>query len=434
MSRRSLLRLGLFQLGAGSVSVLLLGVLNRVLRVEMGLDLLLIGVVLGGAHYAGALAAIPFGYYSDRHPILGLRRTVYIIAGITAVCLALATAPFVAMKLAASSGWLWVVVGFLFFLTEGIGTYIAGTAYLSLITDLTAESERGRAAALIWTLLMVGILVGVFFSVITLREYSFAALSLSFAMAALGVFGLALIALWGQERRVTSRPRSQQSDSLSASIKLLISSRQTRYFFAFLVVGLFCTFMQDVILEPFGGEVLQLPVRATSLFNAYQMVGVIVAMWLGSAQLIPRHGKKTVTASGAWVQVGAFVLLAVSGLPNWNWLAPPAVFTLGAGMGLFTVGGVSLMMDMTHSSQTGLFVGAWTLAQALAKGPAAIAGTGLHNFARALGAEPAGAYAAVFFVEAVGLALAVWLLGKVGVPRFRQEVAQFSAAISQALD
>src|SRR3970282_649729 len=85
MSRRALLRLGLFQLGAGAISVLFLGVLNRVLRVEMGLDLLLVGVVLGGGHYLGALAAIPFGYYSDRHPIRGLYRNPSIIAGITAV-------------------------------------------------------------------------------------------------------------------------------------------------------------------------------------------------------------------------------------------------------------------------------------------------------------------------------------------------------------
>src|SRR3990170_4432437 len=143
MSRRALFRLGLFQLGAGAVSVLFLGVLNRVLRVEMGLDLLLVGVVLGGGHYLGALAAIPFGYYSDRHPIRGLYRTPYVVAGITAVCLALATAPFVVRELAARGGGLWVVAGFVFFIVEGIGTYIAGTAYLALITDLTTESERG---------------------------------------------------------------------------------------------------------------------------------------------------------------------------------------------------------------------------------------------------------------------------------------------------
>lgn len=434
MSRRALFRLGLFQLGAGAVSVLFLGVLNRVLRVEMGLDLLLVGVVLGGGHYLGALAAIPFGYYSDRHPIRGLYRTPYIVAGITAVCLALATAPFVVRELTARGGGLWVVAGFVFFIVEGIGTYIAGTAYLALITDLTTESERGRAVALVWTLLMIGILVGVFFSVLTLREYSFAALSLSFAAAAGGVLVLALVALWRQERRAAAKPQSNGPASLTESFKGLANSRQARYFFAFLVVGLFSTFMQDVVLEPFGGEVLQLSVRATSLLNAYLMVGVIAAMWLGGARLIPRHGKEVITKLGTWVQAVAFVLLASSGLLHWAWLAPPAILALGVGMGLFTVGGVSLMMDMTQSGQTGLFVGAWTLAQALAKGPAAIASSGLHNAARALGAEPAGAYAAVFIVEAVGLALAVWLLRQVGLPRFRQDVAQYSPLLTETVD
>ncbi len=103
-------------------------------------------------------------------------------------------------------------------------------------------------------------------------------------------------------------------------------------------------------------------------------------------------------------------------------------------MGLFTVGGVSLMMDMTQSSRTGLFVGAWTLAQALAKGPAAIAAGGLHDLARASGGTPAIAYAAVFVAEAAGLVLAVWLLTKVGVPRFRQEVSQLGTVLAQAMD
>jgi BCD family chlorophyll transporter-like MFS transporter len=400
----------------------------------MGLDFLLIGVVLGGGHYLGALAAIPFGFYSDRHPIRGLYRTPYILAGITAVCLALAASPFVVREIAAQDGSLWIIGGFIFFLVEGIGTYIAGTAYLALITDLTTEAERGRAVAIVWTSLMIGILVGVFYSVLTLREYSFAALSLSFAAAAGGVWVLALIALGRQERRTDTKPSSDGSASLRESFNRLASSCQARYFFAFLVVGLFSTFMQDVILEPFGGEVLQLPVRATSLFNAYLMVGVIAAMWLGGVQLIPRYGKEAVTALRAWVQVAAFVLLALSGFLHWAWLASLSILALGVGMGLFTVGGVSLMMDMTHASQTGLFVGAWTLAQALAKGPAAIASGGLHNAARALGAEPAGAYAAVFIVEAIGLALAVWLLRQVGVPRFRQEVAPFSTVVTQTID
>ena len=128
MSRRSLFRLGLYQLGAGIVSVLLLGVLNRVLRVEMGLDLLVVGIVVGGGHYLGALAAMPFGYFSDRHPFWGLHRTPFIIGGIGLVCLALAAAPFVVRELAMRGGGIWVAGAFVFFLLEGIATYIAGTA------------------------------------------------------------------------------------------------------------------------------------------------------------------------------------------------------------------------------------------------------------------------------------------------------------------
>lgn len=434
MPKGALLRLGLFQMGAGTVSVLLLGVLNRVLRVEMGADLLLVGVVLGGGHYLGAVSAIPFGYLSDRHPIAGLHRVPYIFGGVTVAGLALAFSPWVVRQLAEGGGPLWATLGLLFFLLEGVATYVAGTAYLSLITDRTSEAERGRATAFVWTFLMVGILVGVALSAAALGVYSFERLSRLFAASAVGVFVLAAVALWRQEPRRGTHLSPAESVSFGESLRRLIRSRQTRLFFAFLVVGLFSTFMQDVLLEPFGGEVLGLSIRATSMFNAYLMVGTIAAMWWGGVWLIPRRGKAEATALGAWIQVAAFGLLAACAALNLVWLSFAAVSVLGFGMGLFTVGGVALMMDMTQAGQAGLFVGSWTLAQALARGPAAIAGGGLHDLAVALGAAPGGAYAAVFVAEAMGLALAVYLLSQVGVPRFRQEVAGLGAAMAQAMD
>ncbi len=433
LTRAALLRLGLYQLGAGAVSVLLLGVLNRVLRVEMGFDLLLVGVILGGGHYLGALVAIPLGYLSDRHALRGLHRTPYILGGITVVCLALAASPFVAQALAASSDALPAAAGFLFFLLEGIGTYVAGTAYLALLTDLTEEGERGRAVALVWTLLLVGILIAVVYIAITLADYSFDALRLSFLGAAAGVFGLALTALARQERPSTA-PRSSHDRSLVESVATLAESPQTRLFFAFLVVGLFATFMQDIVLEPFGGEVLGLSVRETSMFNAYQIVGTIGAMWFGGSWLIPRRGKAWVTSLGAFMQAAGFVLLSMISLLELAWAAPPIVLLIGTGMGFFTVGGVALMMDMTLTGQTGLFVGAWTLAQAMARGPASIAASGLHNAARLLGAGPGGAYASVFLIEAAGLVLAVWLLRQIGVRGFRSEAAELGAVATHAMD
>ena len=71
MSRLQLLRLGLFQMAAGGLSVLFLGVLNRIMRVELGIDLFVVGLLVGGGHYLGALVAIPFGHYSDTHSLAG---------------------------------------------------------------------------------------------------------------------------------------------------------------------------------------------------------------------------------------------------------------------------------------------------------------------------------------------------------------------------
>ncbi|MBI4632182.1 MAG: MFS transporter, partial [Chloroflexi bacterium] len=77
MNRFQLLRLGLFQLAAGAVSVIFLGVVNRVMRVELGIDLFTVSVLVGGGHYLGALLAIPFGHYSDSHTVFCYRRSVY---------------------------------------------------------------------------------------------------------------------------------------------------------------------------------------------------------------------------------------------------------------------------------------------------------------------------------------------------------------------
>ena len=78
------LRLGLRQFAAGLLSVRALGILNRVMRVEMGLDLTLVSVVVS-AHYFVAPLTVPLGHRSDTHPYFGYHRTPYILAGVRAL-------------------------------------------------------------------------------------------------------------------------------------------------------------------------------------------------------------------------------------------------------------------------------------------------------------------------------------------------------------
>jgi hypothetical protein len=91
------------------------------------------------------------------------------------------------------------------------------------------------------------------------------------------------------------------------------------------------------------------------------------------------------------------------------------------------------MMDMTSREYTGLFVGAWTLLQALAKGPTAIVGGALQSGLVAIGANTAQAYAGVFMLEAIGLTFGLIFLRQVVVDRFRGDVESFGAIAVESI-
>ena len=432
MKLHQTLRLSLYQFWLGAVSVLMLGTLNRILRVEMGLDLALVGLTLGGAHYLAALVSIPIGHYSDTHAYKGYHRLPYIMAGTALAVLTVVTAPFVAAFMAQDPSLLRLGLGFAFFFVEGLGVSIGATTYLALVTDRTGEAERGRVVSIIWTVMMVGILLGALGGAAYLQTFSFSRLVSLFAMAGVLVVVLTLIALVGAERRRAS-PQSASTSSLRVSLRILSHSRQTRLFFLFLLLGLFFHFMQDVILEPFGGEVLNLGVRETTMFNAYNMVGVIAGLLIGGAIVIPRIGKKRTAAAGNIIGVAAFAMLALIALNRSPAPIAPAILLMGLGTGAFTVGGVSLMMDLTINGQAGLFVGAWTLAQALAKfGSSVLSGT-IHNLVVASGGGTHMAYAVIFGIEALGLLLVTGLLLHINVLAFRREVADLDHTMEYSL-
>ncbi|HCU98562.1 MAG TPA: hypothetical protein DGM69_04370, partial [Chloroflexi bacterium] len=93
----------------------------------------------------GALVAIPFGHFSDTNRIYGYRRTYYIVIGMLITTTILILSPHVAIWTATDPNFTRVSIAFIFFLFEGISTFLAGTAYLALIADLTQSKNRGPA-------------------------------------------------------------------------------------------------------------------------------------------------------------------------------------------------------------------------------------------------------------------------------------------------
>ena len=433
MSALKILRLGLFQFAAGSLSVLFLGVLNRVMRVELGLSLFSVTLLLGGGHYLGALVAIPFGYYSDGNRILGYRRSLYVVLGALVACSVLLGAPWVARWLAAHPTPLNYGLAFLYFLCEGIATFVAGTAYLALIAERNSSASRGQATSLVWTMLMVGIITTGIGAGAYLGDYKFENLVELFSISVGVALVLTLVALWRQEPRETGSVLRARRGLRTAALQVLRSGHSRRFAF-FLMVGMFSYFMQDVILEPFGGEVFGLSAASTTRFNAYMGAGLIGGMLPGSLLLIPRIGKSAVAQIGCAILVLAFALLAASGFAASDAALPLLITLLGLGAGFFTVGSVALMMDMTLQGHIGLFVGVWTLAQAVAKGPASLVAGALQSVFAALGAPAGQAYGAVFAIEALGMLCALMLLRRVEPQALQQEFISRSQPAAQGFD
>jgi len=433
MNRRTLLRLGLFQLAAGGLSVLFLGVLNRVMRVELGIDLFIVSLFVGGGHYLGALVAIPFGFYSDTHPIAGYRRTFDVLAVALVTSVVLTSSPWVARWLLQSAHPLKLLLGFLFFLLEGVSTYVAGTAYLALIADQTTQEERGQVTGVVWTMLFVGIIATGISTSMVFKEYSFDGMVALFVAGGVLAVVMSFIALVGQENRQSVRI-APSSIGFADALRTISQSRNSRYFGAFLLISMFSFFMQDVILEPFGGEVFGLSPAETTRFNAYMRIGLIASMLVGGLVLIPRKGKRWVTELGCWILVGSFMALGASSAFRIQSGLSLIIGLIGLGGGLFTVGGVALMMDMTSSEHTGVFVGAWTLVQAVARGPASLASGGLFSMFTSFGAAADQGYSLVFLIEALGLFISLAFLRRVKVKEFQSEVLSLGTLATEAMD
>ena len=85
------------------------------------------------------------------------------------------------------------------------------------------------------------------------------------------------------------------------------------------------------------------------------------------------------------------------------------------------------MLDLTAAETAGTFIGAWGLAQSMARGLAVVIGGGVLDLGRRVMPNLVLAYGLVFGLEAVGILLAIWFLNRVSVAEF-QSKAQLAIA------
>ncbi|HEX9776373.1 MAG TPA: MFS transporter [Actinomycetota bacterium] len=439
LSTWTVLRLGLREFAAGMSSVLILGVLNRVLKVELAVSLAIIAPILASLNLAAPLA-LGFGHMSDTRPVFGYRRVPYIIAGAVVAGGAVAASPHVAGQLAHGVTAGAVVTSLLLFVLMGIGMYGAGTVFFALIADRAPESERGQAASLVYLELIAGIFFGVILTASFLGGEHEAGktpenLGLLFAVVGVLVVVLTVLAVWGQEpRRAREREADEKRVTFRRAVVDVASISQARLFFLFMVVATIFLFLQQAILEPFGGEVLDMDIATSNAFNAMLMVGILVGIVGAGRPYFEQFGPIRLAKWGLVISTVSYALLGYGAMTA---SAPPvwtSLFISGLGNGVFSVAGLSLMMGMARGAYTALFMGAWTVAHALAEGLATASGGVIYEVLRVVTGGVESGYATVFLIQAAGLLLCLPLLNMVSLTKFREQTDALIAQGSSAGD
>ncbi len=383
-----LLRLSLFQVTVGMATVLLIGTLNRVLIVELGVSAWLVSLMVGLPLVFAPFRAL-VGFKSDHHrSLLGWRRVPYIWFGTMLQFGGLAIMPFALIVLSGDThGPLIIghIASALAFLLTGAGLQTTQTAGLALATDLAPRALRPRVIALMYAMLLVGMVIsGLAFGVL-LANFSQLRLIQVVQGAALLTMALNIAALWKQEPRDLSRAATNEPTPRFEAVWRAFASqgRAVRFLWA-VSLGTAAFNMQDIILEPYGGQILGLTVGATTLLTAGLAFGTLMAFVLSARSLKAGADPCRIAGYGVLVGLLAFVLVSFAAPLRAALLFRLGTPLIGFGGGLFAVGTLAEAMDRDRGGNSGLALGAWGAAQAGAAGLAIALGGALRDGISAL--------------------------------------------------
>lgn len=446
----TMFQLGLYQMGLGMMSVLTLGVLNRVMIKELAIPATLAASAIA-VHQFMAPARLWFGQLSDAKPIAGYHRTGYVWIASVLFAIAAFLAVQVMWQLGASLqsvGWaaptqMWLVVLGLVFALYGLTLSAGSTPFAALLVDVSEEDNRSRLVGVVWSMLMVGIVLGAILSSRLLPtegsiplEQLRPAVDRLFMIVPGIVCGLCILATLGVEKKYSHfATRSQDNDredqiTLGRAVRVLTASPQTGLFFSFLLLMTISLFMQDAVMESYGGQVFKMSVSETTRLNAFWGTGTLVGISSAGFAIVPRLGKTRTAKLGCVLVAACMTLLIFAGFMANPKLLQSGLFLFGLASGVTTTGALSLMLDLTAVETAGTFIGAWGLAQALARALATVMGGGALDLGKAIFPNLTLAYALVFGLQAIGMLIAVTLLNRVDVKAFHLKT---KAAISTIL-
>jgi len=421
-----LLRLSLFQVSVAMATVLLVGTLNRVMIVELEIHAALVSAMV-----ALPIVFAPFralvGFRSDRHrSAIGWRRVPYVWFGAMIQFSGLAIMPFALLLLSPDSqapAGVGVVAASASFLLVGAGMQVTQTAGLALATDLAGPEQRPRVVALMYVVLLGASVLSAFGFSFALADFTPSQLVRVVQSAALLTIVLNIVALWKQEPRDRARAQAMaaaESPPFRRAFAAFLARPGAARFLLAVALGTLGFNMQDIVLEPYGGEILGLSVGETTFLTALSASGGLAAFVLAARVLGGGADPVRLAGYGALIGLPAFACVFFAAPLDAPGLFRFGTFLIGFGHGFFAVGTLTAAMGLDTKENAGLALGAWGAVQATAAGVAIFAGGALRDlttvFAGADGFGPvfrgaSAGYGVVYHAELFLLFLTLVVIG-----------------------
>jgi BCD family chlorophyll transporter-like MFS transporter len=416
------LQLSLIHTAVAMTLVPINSTLNRVMIHELGISKTLF-TLLAVFPYLLAPIQVAIGSYSDRHPVMGYRRSPYILAGLILCVLGVAVSPQVAVLMDENFP-LGVIVGLLAFGAWGMGYNLSAVSYLSLASELSGEKGRGKTVATMFTIMVIGLITtGITLSRLV-PTYDPATLQRAFIMVAGSALIMGLIGLFGLEPRTNgiagsnSRIKSE-TYTVREMTQAVTANPVAKIFFVYLLLLLAAILSQDVLLEPFGaqafGMTLEQTSRIVSITNTFTLIAFIIAGFLDG-----RVKKKYVAQAGNLGALIGFVIIVISGMIGSTSAFYAGITLLGLGTGLSTIANLSLMFDLTVPEKVGLYIGAWGFSNGLSRLIGLLMAGVVADLATNLTGNPLSGYLVVFSLEALMLFVAAFMLYRIDVTAFQK--------------
>ena len=387
LSMPQLLRLGLFQVSVGMASVLLLGTLNRVMIVELSVPATVVAMMIALPVVSAPFRAM-LGHKSDTHRSwIGWKRIPYLWFGSLWQMGGLAVMPFALIVLSGDQvhgpAWAGKALAGIAFLMTGIGMHMTQTAGLALASDRATDETRPRVVSLLYVMNLLGMAVSAVILGLLLREFNEIRLVRVVQGCGVVTMILNLTALWKQEK---VRPMTREEMEAPRPIfhegwRDLLAGGTAGRLLLVVVLGTMGFQMQDVLLEPYGAEILGLSVGDTTWLTACNAMGALVGFvlagrWMGQGQDMFR-----MSGRGLLVGVVAFLMVIFAAPVQSTVLFYAGAWCIGLGAGLFAVSTLTAAMALPEHGHAGrgLVLGAWGAAQATAAGLSIAVGGSLRD-------------------------------------------------------